>query len=73
MPWLIFSVAVLSTAGLLVLGALAVRVYREVLLLSRELDGSARRLSRSAAALEFAAEPVARRAGQLVLNEPGPT
>ena len=73
MPWVIVSVAGLSTAGLLVLGWLAVRVYAEVSRLAGELDTAGRRISHAAAAVERAAEPVARRSGQLLLGEPGPT
>jgi hypothetical protein len=73
MPWVIVSVVGLATAGLLVLGWLAVRVYVEVARLSRELDAGARRIAQAASALERAAEPVARRAGALGHSEPEPT
>ncbi|QMU76320.1 hypothetical protein GXW83_11780 [Streptacidiphilus sp. PB12-B1b] len=73
MPWVIVSVVGLSTAGLLVLGVLAVRVYAEAARLAGELDAAGRRISQAAVAVERAAEPVARRAGDLLLGEPGPT
>jgi len=73
MPWVIVCVVGLATAGLLVLGRLALRVYAEVGRLARELDASGRRISQAAGAVERAAEPVARRAGDLLLGEPGPT
>ena len=73
MPWVIVSVVGLSAAGLLVLGRLAVLVYAEVGRLARELDSAGRRISQAAGALERAAEPVARRAGELVHGEPEPT
>ena len=72
MPWMIIAAVGLATAGLLVLGGLAVRVYREVLVLSRELDAGARRISGAVRSLEFAAEPVARRAGEAAPKDRSP-
>ena len=66
MPWMIVAAVGLCTAGLLVLGWCALLVHRQVLVLSRELDAGARRIAGAAADLERAAEPVARRAGDLV-------
>jgi|GEM_PF-3311941 len=65
-PWVIEGAVALATAGLLVLGVLAVRVYRDVTQLSRELDAGARRMATAAGSLERAAEPLARRAGEVV-------
>jgi hypothetical protein len=73
MPWVIVSVVVLATAGLLVLGWLGVRVYLEVARLARELDAGVSRIAQAAGALERAAEPVARKAGALGHSEPEPT
>ena len=73
MPWVIVCVVGLTTAGLLVLGWLAIRVYAQLGRLARELDLAGRRLGQEAGAVERAAEPVARRAGELVLGEPEPT
>ena len=73
MPWVIFSVVGLATAGLLVLGWLSLRVYLEVARLARQLDAGARRITQAASGLERAAEPVARRAGSLGQGEPEPT
>ncbi|WP_037571006.1 hypothetical protein [Phaeacidiphilus oryzae] len=64
MPWLIEGEVALATAGFLVLGCLGVRVYRDVVRLSRALDSGARRLSLAAGALEAAAEPLARATGE---------
>ncbi|MFC1443621.1 hypothetical protein ABUW04_35840 [Streptacidiphilus sp. N1-10] len=66
MPWMIVAAVGLCTAGLLVLGWCALLVHRQVQLLARELDAGARRIAGAAASLERAAEPVARRAGDLV-------
>lgn len=68
MPWMILAAVGLCTAGLLVLGWCALLVYRQVLALSRELDRGAGRIAGAAANLERAADPVARRAGDLVPN-----
>jgi hypothetical protein len=65
MPWAVLAVVAPATAGLLVLGWLGVRVYRDVLRLSREVDSGVRRIASAAAHLERAAEPLARRAGEL--------
>jgi hypothetical protein len=73
MPWVIVCVVGLATAGLVVLGVLAVRVYAEVSRLAGELDAAGRRISSAASAVDRAAEPVARRAGDLLLGEPEPT
>lgn len=64
-PWVIMAAVALATAGMLVLGWLGVRVYRDVLRLSREIDVGARRVAGAAADLERVAEPLARRAGEL--------
>jgi hypothetical protein len=64
MPWLIEAVVALATAGLLVLGCLGVRVYRDVCRLSRALDTGARRVALAAGGLEAAAEPLARASGE---------
>ncbi|MFC1421211.1 hypothetical protein ACEZDE_31890 [Streptacidiphilus sp. N8-3] len=72
MPWTVLAVVGLSTAGLLVLGWCALLVYRQVLALSRELDAGALRVATAARSLEQAAEPVARRAGELLPGRSSP-
>jgi hypothetical protein len=58
----------LSTAGLLVLGFLAVLAYREVVLLGRALSRSAERLARAGAEVEREAETLARHGGELAFT-----
>ncbi|GAA2481861.1 hypothetical protein ACFW9F_12200 [Streptomyces sp. NPDC059506] len=63
MPWLFLFVA-LSTAAILLLGTLAVRVFLEARRLGLQVDESARRFAAAAEALERAAVPVAEHAGR---------
>lgn len=63
----------LTTAGLLVLGLLAVLAYREVVLLSRALSRSAARLARAGAEVEREAEGLARHGGELAFTGLAPS
>lgn len=63
MPWVIVYAAVLATAGLLVLGWLAFRVWLEVRRLAREVDAAGRRMARAAGDLGDAVAPLVERAG----------
>lgn len=64
MWWLYFYVG-LSTAGLLVLGVLAVRVFAAVQGLAREVARSTEALAAATDRLQRAARPVAERAGEI--------
>jgi hypothetical protein len=68
--WIIVG---LTTAGLLVLGALAVLAYREVVALARALQRSAARVAKSGEDVERAAEAVARRGGATLLTTAAPS
>jgi hypothetical protein len=63
--WWLFSYVGLSTAGLLVLGVLAVRVYAAVEQLARQVAASAQALTAASERLRRAAGPVAERAGEI--------
>jgi hypothetical protein len=63
--WWLYLYVGLSTAGLLVLGVLALRVYAEVRGLARQVGRSADRLRHASDDLRRAAEPLARGAGEL--------
>ncbi|MFB7668736.1 hypothetical protein ACFC1R_33255 [Kitasatospora sp. NPDC056138] len=56
MSWTIVAAVLLATAGLLVLGALACRLWLDVRALAREVDAASRALA--AAATELAGEPL---------------
>jgi hypothetical protein len=68
--WMIVG---LTTAGLLVLGGLAVLAYREVVALGRALNRSAERLARAGAEVERTAEAVARQGGELAFTATSPS
>ncbi|WP_431681914.1 hypothetical protein [Kitasatospora sp. KL5] len=51
MSWTLTAVVLLSTAGLLVLGVLAVRLWADVRSLAREVDAASRALASAAADL----------------------
>ncbi|MDH6130870.1 hypothetical protein P3T37_000237 [Kitasatospora sp. MAA4] len=51
MPWILMAVVGLGTAGLLVLGVLAMRLWLDVRVLSREVDTAARTLTEACAEL----------------------
>ncbi|WP_370071888.1 hypothetical protein [Streptacidiphilus sp. MAP5-3] len=70
MVWIIVG---LTTAGLLVLGALSVLAYREVAALARALSRSSERLSKAGADVERAAEAVARSGGAALLTTRAPS
>jgi hypothetical protein len=59
MPWMIVGATGLATAGLLVLGWLAIRVWLDVRRLAREVDTASRAVAGAAAGLERAAAPLA--------------
>ncbi|WP_431952149.1 hypothetical protein [Actinacidiphila sp. bgisy167] len=63
--WWLYLYVGLSTAGLLVLGVLALRVYAAVSGLARQVRVSGNRLEQAAEDLRRAAEPLARGAGDL--------
>lgn len=63
----------LTTAGLLVLGLLAVLAYREVVRLGRALSRSAARLARAGAEVEREAEGLARHGGELAFTAAAPS
>jgi hypothetical protein len=63
--WWLFAVVGLSTAGLLVLGVLAVRVYLAVEDLARQVAESTRALSAATDRLQQAAGRVSTRAGEI--------
>ncbi|KJK56673.1 hypothetical protein [Saccharothrix sp. ST-888] len=56
MSWTIVAAVLLATAGLLVLGVLACRLWLDVRALAREVDTASRALA--AAATELAGEPL---------------
>ncbi|MEZ0067490.1 hypothetical protein ABIA32_003503 [Streptacidiphilus sp. MAP12-20] len=70
MTWMIIG---LTTAGLLVLGCLAVLAYREVLALARALQRGADRIGRAGREVEVAAEGVARLGGELAFTGASPS
>ncbi|WP_051944344.1 hypothetical protein [Streptacidiphilus rugosus] len=70
MTWMIIG---LTTAGLLVLGCLAVLAYREVVALARALQRSAERIAGAGREVELAAEAVARKGGELAFTGPSPS
>ncbi|MFE0460122.1 hypothetical protein ACFW1A_12830 [Kitasatospora sp. NPDC058965] len=45
MPWTLMAAVGLATAGLLVLGVLAVRLWADVRALARQVDGASRALA----------------------------
>ncbi|WP_199922985.1 hypothetical protein [Streptomyces sp. NRRL B-24484] len=51
MPWTLTAAVLLATAGLLVLGVLAVRLWADVRSLAREVDSASRALAAAAADL----------------------
>jgi hypothetical protein len=63
--WWLFLYVGLSTAGLLVLGVLAVRVFAAVQELARQVAASADALAAASDRLQRAARPLAERAGQI--------
>ncbi|MDX2854405.1 hypothetical protein [Actinacidiphila glaucinigra] len=63
--WWLYLYVGLATAGLLVLGFLAVRVYAEVRGLARQVGRSSDRLLHASEDLRRAAEPLVRGAGDL--------
>lgn len=63
--WWLYLYVGLSTAGILVLGVLAVRVFAEVQRLARQVARSTDDLTRAAERLSRAAEPLAERAGDI--------
>ncbi len=50
-PWTVIAAVLLSTAGLLVLGVLASRLWLDVRRLAREVDSASRALAEAAAEL----------------------
>ncbi|GAA2749202.1 MULTISPECIES: hypothetical protein [Kitasatospora] len=48
MPWIIVAAVLLATAGLLVLGVLACRLWLDVRALAREVDSASRALAAGA-------------------------
>ncbi|MDX6355213.1 MAG: hypothetical protein QOF98_2116 [Streptomyces sp.] len=63
--WWLFLYVGLSTAGLLVLGVLAVRVFVAGQELARQVAAATDALTRASDQLRRAAEPVAGRAGDI--------
>lgn len=63
--WLIYLFVGLTTAGVLVLGVLGIRVFAEVRNLARQVGRSSDQLTRAADNLRVSAEPLAARAGDL--------
>jgi hypothetical protein len=63
--WWLFLCVGLSTAGLLVLGVLAVRVFLAVQALARQVATSTEALTRAGDRLRRAAEPLAERTGDI--------
>ncbi|WP_225845695.1 hypothetical protein [Streptomyces sp. HPF1205] len=63
--WWLFMWVGLATAGLLVLGVLAVRVFLAVHELARQVAASTEALSAAGERLRRAAVPVAERAGEI--------
>ena len=62
MPWILAATA-LAFCGIAVLGLLGARVYRETVLLSRQIAAGARDLERATERFVRTAEPLASRAG----------
>ena len=63
--WWLYLCVGLATAGLLVLGVLAVRVFAAVQDLARQVGASADALAVAGERLRRAARPVAERAGEI--------
>jgi hypothetical protein len=63
--WWLFLYVGLSTAGLLVLGVLAVRVFLAVQELGRQVAAGTEALTRASERLRRAAEPMAERTGEI--------
>ena len=63
--WWLFLYVGLSTAGILVLGVLAIRVFLAGQELAREVAAGTEALTRASERLRRAAEPVAERAGDI--------
>lgn len=63
--WWLYLCVGLATAGLLVLGALAVRVFLAVEELARQVAASTDAFAAAGERLQQAARPVAERAGQI--------
>jgi len=66
--WWLFAVVGLSTAGLLVLGVLAVRVHLAVQDLARQVAESSRALTAAGDRLQRAADRLGSRAGDVSRN-----
>jgi hypothetical protein len=52
LSWTVIAAVLLATAGLLVLGALACRLWLDVRSLAREVDGASRALAEAAGQLK---------------------
>jgi small-conductance mechanosensitive channel len=63
--WWLFAYVGLASAGLLVLGALAVRVFLAVQDLARQVAKSTQELAAAGERLQRAARPLAGRAGEI--------
>jgi hypothetical protein len=63
--WWLFLYVGLSTAGLLVLGVSAVRVFVAVQALSRQVTASTEALTAASERLRRAAQPLAERTGEI--------
>ncbi|MFH8382181.1 hypothetical protein ACH4E7_14705 [Kitasatospora sp. NPDC018058] len=51
MPWMLVAAVLLATAGLLVLGALAIRLWMDVRALAKGVDAASRALAEAAGEL----------------------
>ncbi|MEV4614742.1 hypothetical protein AB0K43_19390 [Kitasatospora sp. NPDC049258] len=51
MEWIVIAAVLTATAGLLVLGVLGCRLWLQVRVLAREVDGASRALAEAAGAL----------------------
>ena len=63
--WWLFVYVALSAAGLLVLGALAIRVFLAVQALARQVEAGTAALTAAGERLRRAAGPVAERGGEI--------
>ncbi|MEU6851250.1 hypothetical protein ABZ901_15135 [Actinacidiphila alni] len=63
--WWLYLYVGLSTAGLLVLGVLAIRVFAAVRELARQVAASTAALAAASDRMQRAARPLAERAGQI--------
>lgn len=63
--WWLYLYVGLSTAGILVLGVLAVRVFLAVRALAAQVGASTEALTRASERMQRAAQPVAERAGEI--------